>query len=126
MRWIVKYKLIMVIIVIVLVIGGGIFELIYLDKCYTGFVERLDEIMAQEPYDIESVYDTRDWLDKKHKGMEYFVPHFELNELSISYAELVGAIEKEDYDSASAILHRLRQHAIRQGDIFKFRIQNIV
>lgn len=121
-----KYKLVIVIVVAVLVIGGGIFELLYLDNCYSSFIERLDEIIAQEPYEMNSVYETRDWLDKKHKGMEYFIPHFELNELSISYAELVGAMEKQDYEAASAILYRLRQLAERQGDIFKFRIQNIV
>ncbi|HHU43883.1 MAG: DUF4363 family protein [Bacillota bacterium] len=121
-----KYKSVIVIIASVLVIAGGIAELIYIDKTFEEFIERIDYILAQDQYSVEDVKDTEEWLKRKHKGLEFLIPHDQLNELSISFNEVSGAVERQDYEAASAMLHRTREYAIRLNDLYSLRIQNIV
>ncbi|MFW5780093.1 MAG: DUF4363 family protein [Bacillota bacterium] len=121
-----KHKSVIIIFISVLVIAGGIVELVYINHTFNEFIERVDDIMAQEEYSLEDVYDTENWLKKKHKGLEFLIPHDQLNELSMSFNEVAGAVEREDYDSATAILHRAREYAVRLHDLYRFRIQNIV
>lgn len=121
-----KFKLITVIIISVLILIGGVLECIYIDSTMKQLIERIDDIMAKDPIVAEEVYQTDEWLDKKHKGLEFLIPHFELNELSVTYKEVIGAMERQDFDHAYILLNRIKEYAERLGDIYRFRGQNIV
>lgn len=120
-----KSKMIVVIVISVIMLAGGIFELIYINKSFEELQERIDDILA-DGQPIEKVYETRDWLEKKHKGLEFFIPHFELNELSVLYNEMTGAVVAGDDKGAVTLLHRLMEYSIRLQDVYSFRFQNIV
>lgn len=121
-----KFKLTIVIIISVLMVAGGIVEGIYIKNTTDELVQRIDEILAEEPMDIRKIIDTGAWLENKHSRLEFIIPHFELNDLSVDYQEVLGAIERQDYDSAYITLFRIREYSKRLGDIYRFRVQNIV
>lgn len=121
-----KYKLVIVIVLGVLLLAGGIIECIYIKNTMEDLIEQIDEIIAEDPMDKDKVYETGRWMEEKHKRLEFIIPHFELNQLSIDYKEIIAAIEKEDFDQAYMLFHRVREYAERLGDIYRFRYQNIV
>lgn len=121
-----KSKMIIVIVISVVMLAGGILELIYITKSFNEFEERIEDILADGQLSLEKVLDTREWLEKKHKGLEFFIPHFELNELSVLYNEMTGAVVSGDDKGAVTLLHRLREYSIRLQDVYSFRFQNIV
>lgn len=121
-----KYKLTIAIIVSLLLITGGILENIFIRNTFNEFSERLEKISEQEDYNLNDVYDTEKWLEKKHNRLEYFVPHYELNEVSVSYAEFVGSVEVGDSDTAAEQLKKLKQEVKRLDDVFQFKFQNII
>ena len=55
-----RYKLTFAIIIAVLLIGGGIWETVFVEKTFDKFLDKLDVIMEQEEYDLELVIDTAD------------------------------------------------------------------
>ncbi len=125
-----KFKLIIVIIISAIMLAGGILELIYITKTFNEFEERLEElledILADEQMPLEKISETRDWLEKKHKGLEFFIPHIELNELSVLYNEMMGAAVGGDKEGAVTLLYRLKEYAIRLQDVYSLRFQTIV
>lgn len=121
-----KSKMIIVIVISAVMLAGGILELIYITKSFNEFEERIEDILADEQLSLEKVLDTREWLERKHKGLEFFIPHFELNELSVLYNEMTGAVVAGDDKGAVTLLHRLMEYSIRLQDVYSFRFQNIV
>ncbi len=115
------------VLIILLLIGGGIAETMYVDCIFDEFCEQLDAISLAEngEYDLNAIKDTHMWWQRKHKYMELFLPHVQLNEIEITYGELMGAVETEDYDSASALLNRIYVTSSALSEMYGFRLGNI-
>lgn len=107
-------------------LAGGIFELIYINNAFEQLEERVDELLEDEQIDLQKIDETRQWIEKKHKGLEFFIPHFELNEVSVLYNEITGAALAGDDKAAITLLHRLKEYSVRLNDVYSFRFQNIV
>lgn len=121
-----KSKMIVVIVVSILMLAGGILELIYINKSFDKLEERIDDILADDKPNYQKVYETKQWLEKRHKGLELFIPHFELNELSVLYNEILGAVTAGDDEGAITLIFRLKEYSERLQDVYSFRFQNVV
>lgn len=123
-----KYKVAAVIIALVLIIGLGIFEQIFIKTTFEEFNSRLDSFIVEEDetYDLKQIKETQEWWENRHKYLELFLPHNQLIEISITYGELVGAVAAEDFDSAQALLNRIRQTGEEFEDMYALRIGNII
>ena len=121
-----KYKLTIAIIISILLLGGGIWETIYVEKTFSRFEDRLDIIMQQEQYDLDLVKETADEWNKCADRMEITIPHVQLTEITVTYGELVGAVQNEDFDSASALLKRIKEYTVRIGNLYGFNCRNVV
>ena len=121
-----KYKLTIIIVVCVLLVAGSILESVYLSKAFETLEEKLDKIMKQEEYDYEMIVETAEWWRGKAEVLEIFVSVVQLNEISVTFGELVGAVKNEDYDSASALLDRIYCYSISIKDMYLPHISNIL
>lgn len=123
-----KVRLIVAICVAVLIIAGGALEEIYIKKTFSEFSEKLEEILSSpdETYTIEEVEALYKWWEKRHKTLELTMPHALLNEIEITYGELIGAVGAEDYDSASALLNRIKSTSDAYSDTLGLRLGNII
>lgn len=123
-----KYKVAAVVVTLALIIGFGIFEQIFIKTTFEEFNSRLDSFIVEkdETYDLKQIKETQEWWEKRHKYLELFLPHNQLIEISITYGELVGAVAAEDFDSAQALLNRIRQTSDEFEDMYALRIGNII
>ena len=123
-----KYKLTIAVVIVVLLLALGIVEEIYVRKTFESFGEKLEEILdsPDEIYRLEDVVATHLWWQKRHRYMELFLPHIQLNEIETTYGELIGAVEAEDYDSANALLNRIYATTLALKEMYGFRIGNIL
>ena len=123
-----KGRIITAIVILLLIIGFGIAEQIFTKKTFEEFTERLNSFIVEEDevYDYESIVETGKWWDKKVKYLELFLPHVQMNEITITYGELIGAVGAEDHDSAQALLNRLHQTSIAFEEMYGFRIGNVI
>ena len=107
---------------------NGVFEQIFIKTTFEEFNSRLDSFIVEkdETYDLKQIKETQEWWEKRHKYLELFLPHNQLIEISITYGELVGAVAAEDFDSAQALLNRIRQTSDEFEDMYALRIGNII
>lgn len=123
-----KYKMTIAIIVVAILLTGGILEQIYISNVFAEFSEKLEDIIATpgEGYDYDEVIKTHEWWSKKHRLLESVLPHTQLNEIEITYGELIGAVQTEDYDSASALLNRINATSKAFAEMFEFKLGNVL
>lgn len=121
-----KFKLTIAILVAVLLIGGGVWETVYVNNTFEEFEAKLAELMQQEEYDLDDIKTVGQWWYSHADKLEVTIPHVQLTEITVTYGELEGAVENEDYDSASALLNRIYQYTIRIGELYGFKMQNII
>ncbi|MGN1042798.1 MAG: DUF4363 family protein [Christensenellales bacterium] len=120
-----KYKLTIAIIVTVLLIGGGIAETIFVNDTFDSLESRLTTIMSQSTFSFEDIKATETWWNKRTKLLEITIPHIQLTEITVTFGELVGAMEEEDYDSASALLNRIYHYSVEIGNQYGFKLKNV-
>lgn len=123
-----KYKVAAVVVTLALILGLGVFEQIFIKTTFEEFNSRLDSFIVEEDetYDLKQIKETQEWWENRHKYLELFLPHNQLIEISITYGELVGAVAAEDFDSAQALLNRIRQTGEEFEDMYALRIGNII
>lgn len=120
-----KYKLTICIVVTVLLIGGGIWETLFVRDTFLSFGEMIDEISDRETYSLSDVTDLQSYWNGRADRLEITIPHVQLTEITVTLGELTGAVRNEDYDSASALLLRIRQYVDRIGALYGFSFRNI-
>ncbi len=123
-----KGKLIIVITLLVLILGLGIFEQIFIKKTFEEFSARLESFILEEDetYDYNAIVETKKWWDSRVKYLELFLPHVQLNEITITCGELVGAVGAEDHDSAQALLNRIQSTSESFETMYAVRLGNII
>ncbi len=120
-----KYKLTVLIVASVILLGGSIGETIYIKNTFEEFCDRLEEQMDAETYSLEEVTELSEWWEDKAETLEIFISVLQLNEITVTMGELKGAVKKEDYDSANALFDRIYQYAVRISDMYMLKINNI-
>ena len=121
-----KYKLTIAIIVTVLLVGGGIAETIFVNKTFDSFEEKLLAVMERDAYSYDEIQKIGDWWNKRTQFLEISSPHVQLTEITVTYGELIGAVEEEDYDSANALLNRIYRYSVEIGNQYGFKLKNIL
>lgn len=121
-----KYKLTVFILATLFLIAVCVTENIYLDRTFGEFSERLSRIALQEEYDLEEILETEKWWLSKVEKLELTMSIQLLNDVTYTYGELIGAVKKKDYQSASGYLERLKLYAQALCDMYKVKINNVL
>lgn len=121
-----KSKLIIAIVITVIIIGLSIGETIYVDKTLSKFNSSLEKIMEQEEYSLEDIENLTNWWHKQTTYLEISISRLQLNEVTATLGELKGAVEKEDFQSASALLKRIEHIAQEIKHMYGIRLGNIL
>lgn len=121
-----KYKLTVFILVTLFLVAVCVTENIYLDRTFGEFSERLIKISSQEEYDLEEILETEKWWLSKVEKLELTMSIQLLNDVTYTYGELIGAVKKEDYQSASGYLARLQLYSRSLCDMYKVKINNVL
>lgn len=121
-----KYKLTIVILACALLIGGSIAETVYIEKTFDNFEGKIEVLLNRETYTIEEIEDLSAWWAKKAEVLEIFISVLQLNEITVTIGELEGAVRKEDYDSASALVDRIYEYSVRIKDMYRVKLNNIL
>lgn len=123
-----KYRIAAAVISIALILGLGVGEQIIVAKTMDEMLARLDSFIVEtdEVYDYDEIKATGEWWAKRHKLLELFLPHNQILEISITYGELTGAVGAEDFDSAQALLTRIRMTCQEFKNVYSVRIGNII
>ena len=120
-----KYKITITVIVCALIIAGSVIEYVYVNRAFDELETRLDKVMEYEEYPLEEVEELTEWWDQTSEWLEISVPVIQLNEITVTLSELCGAVEAEDYDTASALLTRIKAYSENISDIYKMRFNHI-
>ena len=92
-----------VIVTFLILVGGAVYEQIYIGKAFSGLKEEFTEIY--EKIDDESITNEEilsaqeKWIEEKHK-LHAFIPHNEIKELDLWIAEAVYYVEVQNYEEA--------------------------
>ena len=121
-----KCKLTVFILATLFLISVCVAENVYLDRTFNEFSDRIEMIQAQEIYNLEDILETEKWWLKKVETLELTMSIQLLNDVTYTYGELIGAVEKEDYASASGYLERLKLYASALCDMYKVKINNVL
>lgn len=123
-----KWKLTVAICLLCIISVMGIVEQLLIKNTFETFSEKLENFIVEEDetYDYDAVVETQKWWLKRVKYLELFLPHVQLTEITITYGELVGAVGAEDYDSAQALLNRIKSTSDTFQSAYKVRIGNVV
>lgn len=122
-----KYKLTIAIVITVLLLTGGILEEIYVAHVFNELSEKVEKVLQteSETYDLKELEDIHEWWKDKHKYLELFLPHVQLNEIEITYGEMLGAAKADDYEGAKAQLNRIYATSKAIHEMLSFRLGNI-
>ena len=121
-----RYKLTLVIVATVLLLARSIAETIYIKNTFEDFEKRVEEQQNKEEYTLEEVIALADWWEEKAEKLEIFISVLQLNEITVTLGELEGAVRKEDYDTASALVDRIHEYAVRIKDMYMLKLNNIL
>ncbi len=123
-----KYKIAAVVILLTLIIGLGVAEQFIIKDTMDEMLSRLDSFIVEEDevYDLDEIKATGEWWDRRHKVLELFLPHNQILEITITFGELIGAVGAEDFDSAQALLTRIRMTCREFETVYSVRIGNII
>ena len=75
---------------------------------------------------MEEITELSDWWEERAERLEIFVSVLQLNEITVTLGELEGAVRKEDYDTASALVDRIYEYAVRIKDMYMLKLNNIL
>lgn len=121
-----KYKLTIVIIATIILIGGSIGETLYIKNVFNDLEKQLTEQMNMEEYNVKDVTETFEWWKKKAEVLEVFVSVLQLNEITVTLGELKGYVEKKDFESARALYNRIYMYAECVSDMYMVKFNNIL
>lgn len=121
-----KFKITVFILTVIFLVAICVGENVYLDRTFGEFSGRIEKIKNQDPYDLDYILETEKWWLEKVEILEITMSIQLLNDVTYTYGELVGAVKKEDYASASGYLERLQLYASALCDMYKVKINNVL
>ena len=122
-------RLILAVVVVLIIIGLGVFEQIYIDKLYSETEAQAQEIKDRIETSVESALPAaltlkENWL-KKRSFLEAVAPHNETKEMVLRIAELIGYIEAKDDKSATATVYIILEMCDNTPHILSFHWEHI-
>lgn len=94
-------------IALALVVTCGILEVVFLSRDYEQLAQYCDEIILKcenESLTVEEYNEFRDkWIDLREKS-ELLLPHFDVYEINLRFAEGQAYAEQQDFDNLKAQL----------------------
>ena len=122
-------RLILAIAVVLLIIGMGVFEQIYIDKLYSATTAQAEAVKREIEKDVAGALPAalelkKSWL-KKRSFLEAITPHNETKEMVLRIAELIGYIEARDDKSALATVEIILEMCDNTPHILSFHFEHI-
>ena len=122
-------RLALAIFALLVIIGFGIFEQIYITRLYKDMksvaVSVSDAIEEDVSTAMPAAEDLREtWLEKR-SFLEAFTPHNETKEMVLRIAELIGYIKTEDDKSAQATIDIIIEMCENTPHILAFHWEHI-
>ena len=122
-------RLIFAIVIVLLIIGLGVFEQVYINRLYNDTEAQAQEVKAALQEDVKSALPVaeklkKDWLDKR-SFLEAVTPHNETKEMVLRIAELIGYVEAEDDKSALATAEIILEMCQNTPHILGFHWEHI-
>ena len=118
-------KLIVAIVLAVLLITGGVLEVVFIEKTLDAFSSKVSGYL-ENGFTVEQLQETHDWWLKKSKIVELTIPYTQLIEISVTYSELLGAVKIEDFDSANALLTRVLDYIVQVKHVYGFNFSHVL
>ena len=122
-------RLILAASVLLLILGFGIFEQIYIVHLYKDIKTSAEEIMSEIETDVTSALPSaqalkEEWL-RKRSFLEAITPHNESKEMILRIAELIGYIQAKDDKSATATVAIIIEMCDNTPHILSFHWEHI-
>ena len=122
-------RLILAVAVVLLIVGVGVFEQLYIDKLYTKTKAQAQEVKKQIEISVEGALPAaeelkKDWL-KNRSFLEAVTPHNETKEMILRIAELIGYVEAKDDKSALATVEIILEMCDNTPHILAFHWEHI-
>ena len=122
-------RLILAIAVVVLIVGFGIFEQIYIDRLYEATEAQAATVKREIERGVEGALPAamrlkEQWLEKR-SFLEAITPHNETKEMILRIAELIGYIEAKDDKSATATAAIILEMCDNTPHILSFHFEHI-
>ena len=122
-------RLILAVAVVLLIVGVGVFEQLYIDKLYTKTKAQAQEVKKQIEITVEGALPAaeelkKDWL-KNRSFLEAVTPHNETKEMILRIAELIGYVEAKDDKSALATVEIILEMCDNTPHILAFHWEHI-
>ena len=122
-------RLILAIAVVLLIVGMGVFEQIYIDRLYGATEEQATEVKHEIEKDVKGALPAairlkENWL-KSRSFLEAVTPHNETKEMVLRIAELIGYVEAKDDKSAIATVEIILEMCDNTPHILSFHFEHI-
>jgi len=118
-------KLIVAIVLTVVMLAGGIWEMCFVEKTFDSFYNQL-QMYIDRGYTLNDLNRTLNWWTKKSKIIEVTIPYTQLIEISVTFGELIGATEREDFDSANALINRIQEYVAQLKHMYGANFGHII
>ena len=122
-------RLLLAITVLLVIVGVGIFEQIYIVKLYGETKRAAEEVKAAIETDVGSALPyaeklKENWL-KNRSFLEAVTPHNETKEMVLRIAELIGYVEAKDDKSATATVAIILEMCDNTPHILAFHWEHV-
>ena len=122
-------RLIFAIVIVLLIIGLGVFEQVYISRLYEDTEAQAEQVKAAVQEDVESALPVAEklkenWLEKR-SFLEAVTPHNETKEMVLRIAELIGYVEAKDDKSALATAEIILEMCQNTPHILGFHWEHI-
>jgi len=122
-------RLILAVTVLLIIVGMGVFEQIYIVKLYDRTKANAEKVKEMIDPDVAAAMPAaeklrEDWL-KDRSFLEAVTPHNETKEMVLRIAELIGYIEAKDDKSATATVEIILEMCANTPHILAFHWEHI-
>lgn len=118
------------IILLIVIIGFGIFEQIYIDSIVDDLTDKINDIIDNIKTDnmsqaLEQTNDTKEWWNKKLMILEIMLPHDILTDISVQIADIEGQLQGDDASQAIGACYVLLGICDNAPHLLGFQLQHI-
>lgn len=124
-----KLKLLLAIILLVLIVGGGVGQILLVNHTMNYISDDLEELKIEVLngyFDIEQVHALQRYWEKILPVLETIIPNTDIDQVATLMAELEGAIENEDGDETHIRIEVLQIRVESIKHLLSFRIEHVL
>ena len=124
-----KFKLALAIILLLLIIGCGVFQIVIINQTMDHLSEELeilDSEVNSDNFDMEKIYDLEAYWHKRLPMLETIIPNTDIDQVAMLISELIGAMENKDQKETHIRIEVLKVRAESIKHLLGFRIEHIL